>query len=170
MDIKLHSRIFYPSHGAGYVTGVRSIEFGGQSLNYYDMSFINSDIKVSAPMSNIATLGVRHVESPDRIIEAAKDLKETPKTKPDAQDYNEFIEVIKQLDNEGTIENFVTIVQMCNYVKKQREKEGKLIPVSINKYIRSSLNHLVSELAVSSDQPFEQAKAEFETVSGMPVK
>lgn len=170
MEIKLHSRIFYPSHGAGYVTGVRSIEFGGQNLNYYDISFIDSDIKVSAPMANIGNLGVRHVEAPDKLIDAAKALKDTPKTKPKTADYNEFIEVVKQLDNEGKIENFVSIVRMCNYIKGQREKEGKLIPVSINKYIRSSLNHLVGELAVSSDQPLDQAKAEFETVSGMPVK
>lgn len=168
--IKVNSRVFYPSHGPGKVVRKKKIEFGGEEKDYYEFEFLNKKLTISTPIENVTKLGVRHVNTPKIIREKIRTLKVKPSLKPKVKDYTELINMIQELDALGQIDSFVQIIQYCNNEKKVREKEGRLIPVSINKHVNTSIEHLVGELALSEDVDFDKAAKTFERITGMEVK
>lgn len=169
-EIKVDSRVFYPSHGPGKVVRQKKIVFGGVEKEYYEFEFINKKLTISTPIENVEKLGVRHVNSAKDIREKIKTLKSKPSAKPKVKDYTELINIIQELDNLGQIDSFVQIIQYCNNEKKLREKEGRLIPVSINKHVHTSIEHIVGELALAEDIDFDSAAKSFQRITGLNVK
>ncbi|MCA9374767.1 hypothetical protein KC622_00385, partial [Candidatus Dojkabacteria bacterium] len=168
-NIGVESKIFYPSHGAGKIIKEKVIEFGGEKKKYFEFSFINKKLTISTPVQNLDTLGIRPVRLPDYILGKIKVLKSRPISKPAVRNYNELIEVIRDLDTRGEVDAFIEIIQYCNHEMRTREKEGRLIPVSIVKYVKTSIDHLVSELAVSSGLGYDEALKQFREFTGIKI-
>jgi RNA polymerase-interacting CarD/CdnL/TRCF family regulator len=169
-SITVGSKVFYPSHGPGQAVKKKSIEFGGETKDYLEFQFINMKLTVSTPIENIPNLGIRPVYSSKMIRESIKTLKTQPSLKPKVKDYTELINVIQELDMEGEIDSFVQIIQYCNNEKLIREKEGRLIPVSINKHVNTATHNIVGELALAEDVDFEKSAKTFERITGVEVK
>jgi len=158
MKLKLHSKVFYPSHGAGWVKSKKEIEFNGQIKQYLEFEFINNPLTISTPIDKIDTLGIREVLSESMIKEAINILKKKPKIDPKTKDFNELINKLNTLEYSGDIHSFVEIIQYCNYIKTTRDNEGRLIPVSIEKQLSSAIENIAGELAVSKGIDIEKAK------------
>lgn len=168
-NIAVSSKVFYPSHGAGTVISEKTIEFAGEKKLYYEFSFLNKQLTISTPVQNVDKLGIRPVYKADAIKDKIKQLKQKPEAEPDTHDYNSLMNKIRELDLQGEVDAFVSIIQYCNHEKKQRLAEGRLIPVSINKFIKNSVNHIVSELALSSGKDYDDALVDFEKITGLKV-
>lgn len=167
MEFKVGSKVFYPSHGAGWIKDQKEIEFNGQKKMYFEFEFVNSPISISTPLDNINNLNIREVESPEKIKEKISVLKKTPTKDPKTKDFNKLIEIFKRLENQATIEAAIETIQYCNFVKKIREKDGRLIPVSIENELNRAVGDIVGELAVSSNVKFETAAKTFEKITGL---
>lgn len=169
-QIDINSKVFYPSHGAGHVVRERMIEFGGQKQKYFEFEFVNSSLTISTPVQNITMLGVRPVESVASIKKKIKPLKTSPRLKPPSTDYNDTITEIDSLLDEASIEAFIKAIQYCNYVIKTREKEGRLIPVSISKSMKTAIGNIAGELAVSEGVEFDEAVEQFTKLTGVEAE
>lgn len=167
MTFKINSKVFYPAHGAGWIKGKNDIDFAGEIKSYYEFEFINNPLSISTPVDNVVKLKVREVHEPELIRKKLKALKKEPIIKPPTESYNEFINLIRGKDLTGEIDEFVTIIQYCNYIKSKREEDGRLIPTSIIKYTKNSIAYLIGELAVSADLSFEDSQKEFEKLTGI---
>lgn len=167
MNFKNKSKVFYPSHGAGWVKELKTIEFNGVTKEYYEFEFINKTLTISTPVDNVQNLGVRAVCDSGCIKDLIKTLKSKPVETPPVTDYNNFIELLKELDDKAQIESFIKIIQYCNFMKRQRETDGRLIPVGITRYIKNSASHIISELAVASDLDYKDAEKMFCDISGL---
>ena len=167
MDFKVGSKVFYPSHGAGWIKDQKEIEFSGQKKMYYEFEFINSPISISTPLDNVNNLNIREVEPPEKIKEKISVLKKTPSKDPKTKDFNKLIEIFKKLADQATTESAIETIQYCNFVKKIREKDGRLIPVSIENELNRAVGDIVGELAVSTGTKFETAAKTFEKVTGI---
>lgn len=168
--IEINSKVFYPSHGAGHVVRERMIEFGGEKQKYYEFKFINSSLTISTPIQNVEMLGVRPVESGASIKKKIKPLKKTPSIKPPSEDYNDIITEIDTLLEDASIESFIHAIQYCNYVIQSRAEEGRLIPVSISKGMKTAIGNIAGELAVSEGIEFEDAVNEFAKLTGVDTE
>lgn len=163
MSIKVGSKVFYPAHGAGWAKRVKKIEFGGVEKEYLEFKFINAQISVSSPLDNIDNLGIREVFSPATIRKKIGVLKKKSRLDPKAKDFTALANTLKALDEEATIEAFIKIIQHCNYVVAERIEEGRLIPVSIDRFRKNAIENIAGELAVSSDEKdFDKAVKSFE--------
>jgi len=162
MELDIKSKIFYPSHGAGWVVNHKTIEFCGEKKKYFEFQFLNNPITISTPVSNIDSLGIRSTTPSKKVKEALKALAKKKTAKPNTKTYNDFINTIKNLDNQGTVDGFVKIIQYCNYVKKQREKEGRIVPTNIEKYIKTAQEYIITEIAVQDDITYEEGRKIFE--------
>jgi len=169
MDLQVKSKIFYPSHGAGWVVNLKEIEFCGEKKQYFEFQFVNNSITVSTPVSNVDKLGVRSTRPTSDINKALKNLAKNPALQPPAKDYNQFIELIKELDEEGSLEGFVRIIQYCNMIKEQRAEEKRVIPINISKNIRNAAEYIISEIAVEEDITYDKAQEKFNQLTGMVV-
>lgn len=165
MSLGINSKIFYPSHGAGEIVAEKSIEFAGEEKRYFEFEFINKKLTISTPVQNLEKLGIRHVLPFAKIKASISELKTSPYLDPKVPDYNQLLEVINQLDLLGAVDSFVKIIQFANYEKKQREKDGRLIPVSITKNIKNAVSNIVGEMAVTQGVSYEKASEQFEKIT-----
>ncbi len=167
MDFKVGSKVFYPSQGAGWIKNQKEIEFNGQKKLYFEFEFINSPISISTPLDNVNNLNIRDVESAKSIKEKITVLKKTPSKDPKTKDFNKLIEIFKKLEDQASIVSAIETIQYCNFVRKTREKDGRLIPVSIENELNRAVGDIVGELAVSSDTTLETAAKTFEKITGI---
>ncbi|MGI5898168.1 MAG: CarD family transcriptional regulator [Candidatus Dojkabacteria bacterium] len=170
MALKIGSKVFYPSHGAGRIKDEKDIEFDGHKKRYFEFELITNPLTISTPVENIESLGIRPVLSVDKIKEAMKILKKTPSVDPKIKDFNIMLNIFKELESSSDINDSIKIIQYCNFVKKNREKDGRLIPVSIEKQLESAIKNVVGELAVSSGVTLKTASAKFTDATGIKVE
>ena len=170
MNLKVGSKVFYPLHGAGWIRNEKEIEFGGEKKKYFEFELITSLLSISTPVENIEKLGIRPVLPAKEIKEKIKVLKKTPTVDPKVKDFNMMLSTFKELEESANIEDTIEILQFCNFVKKHREKEGRLIPISIEKQLESAIKNIVGELAVASGTTLEKATQEFTKITGIETE
>lgn len=170
MNLKVGSKVFYPLHGAGWIKNEKEIEFGGEKKKYFEFELITSLLSISTPVENVQTLGVRPVLPTKDIKEKIKVLKKTPAIDPKVKDFNMMLNTFKELEESASIEDSIKIMQYCNFVKKKREKEGRLIPISIEKQLEGAIKNIVGELAVSSGTTLDKATKTFAEITDIKVE
>lgn len=169
MQLKVGSKVFYPSHGAGKVKGQKDIEFNGEIKKYFEFELITNPLSISTPVDNIDSLGIREVLSTKQILEEIKILKKSPSKNPKVTDFNIMLNMFKELEGKSDIKSTIEIVQYCNFICKRREKEGRLIPTSIEKQLEEAVKNIVGELAIASDKTLDEANEQFAKVTGIKV-
>lgn len=75
MNFKIGSKVFYPSHGAGWIKGEKEIEFNGEKKRYFEFELITNLLSISTPVDNVDNLGIRPVLSKKEIVEKISILK-----------------------------------------------------------------------------------------------
>jgi len=170
MEFKVGSKVFYPSHGAGWIRNRKEIEFNGSKKMYFEFEFINASITISTPLDNINNLSIRSVFPSKVITEKISVLKKSPHKDPKTKDFNKLMEIFKKLESQATIESAIETIQYCNFIKREREKDGRLIPVSIENELARAMGDIVGELAVSAGIKLETAGKMFEKATGLEAK
>ncbi len=169
MKFKVGSKVFYPSHGAGFIKREKEIEFNGEKKKYFEFELVTNPLSISTPVDNVENLGIRDIMSIEKIKSSIKVLKKTPSVNPKVKDFNTMLNMFKDLDESSDIEASIQIIQYCNFVKKQREKEGRLIPISIEKQLEGAIRNIVGELAVSTGVTLKTASKNFTKITGIEV-
>jgi CarD family transcriptional regulator len=169
MQLKVGSKVFYPSHGAGKVKGQKDIEFNGEIKKYFEFELITNPLSISTPVDNIDSLGIREVMSTKQITDEIKVLKKNPSKNPKVTDFNIMLNMFKELEEKSDIKSTIEIIQYCNFIRRKREKEGRLIPTSIEKQLEEAVKNIVGELAIASDKTMDQANEQFAKITGLKV-
>jgi RNA polymerase-interacting CarD/CdnL/TRCF family regulator len=169
MNIDLNTKIFYPSHGAGWVIAKKEIEFCGEKRAYVEFKFIDSQLTISTPLSNLDSLKIREINHKDYITKAINMLVAEKMIDPEQADYNNFIEIIREFDSNGQLHDFVKMIQYCNFVKAERETTKRVIPANIIKYLKLGISYIVSEWAVAKEIEYEIALKDFEELTGLAI-
>ena len=158
MNLSVNSKIFYPVYGAGWIISRKVIDFAGKEQEYLEFKFVESNLVISTPISNLENLGIRKVNDLKVIEKALQSLKKKSIKKPPTKDYNNFIKLIEELVASNNVDDFVTVIRYCRYVKEQRKKEGRLIPTGIINNIKKAFGFLVGEYAINKDIDYTQAE------------
>ncbi len=167
MALKVGSKVFYPTHGAGWIKDKKMIEFNGEEKEYFEFELINSRLAISTPVENIDMLGIRPVLKSSEIKDLIKEIKKTPRKNPKNKDFNDLITKFDELSQHADIESGITVIQYCNFVKKKRIEDGRLIPVTIENELDKAVMDIVGELAVSGGIKLVTAAEQFMKITGM---
>jgi CarD family transcriptional regulator len=167
MEFKVGSKVFYPSHGAGVIKREKEIEFNGEKKKYFEFELITNPLSISTPVDNVENLGIRPILPTKKIEEAIKVLKKTPAIDPKVKDFNMMLKMFKDLEESSELGASIQIIQYCNFVKKVREKEGRLIPVTIEKQLDGAIRNIVGEMAVSGGTTLKTASEKFTKITGI---
>ncbi len=167
MKFKVGSKVFYPSHGAGVIKREKEIEFNGEKKKYFEFELITNPLSISTPVDNVENLGIRPILPIKKIEEAIKVLKKTPAIDPKVKDFNMMLKMFKDLEESSELGASIQIIQYCNFVKKVREKEGRLIPVTIEKQLEGAIRNIVGEMAVSGGTTLKTASEKFTKITGI---
>jgi CarD family transcriptional regulator len=170
MSLKVGSKVFYPPHGAGWIREEKEIDFNGDKQKYFEFELITNPLRISAPVDRIEELNIRNVMTKQEILDKVSVLKTKPTQKPKSTDFNGLLNIFKDLEKDADFDSSIEIIQLCNHVKKQREKEGRLIPVSIEKQLEGALKNIIGELAVSSGVTLKTASKTFSKQTGIEAE
>lgn len=170
MEFKVGSKVFYPSHGAGVIKREKEIEFNGEKKKYFEFELATNPLSISTPVDNVENLGIRNILPQKKIADAIKVLKKTPTIDPKVKDFNTMIKVFKDLEESAELGASIQIIQYCNHVKQKRKKEGRLIPITIEKQLEGAIRNIVGELAVSGGTTLKTASKKFTDITGIEIE
>lgn len=72
----LDEKVVYPGHGVAQVSRIIEKNIAGQTTKFFELKFINKDMTILVPVSNLASVGIRRLSSPDMIEEIFKMLSQ----------------------------------------------------------------------------------------------
>lgn len=143
---------------------------GSNAVVRDEFEFINASITISTPLDNVNNLSIRAVFPSKDIKEKISILKKTPYKDPKTKDFNKLMEIFKKLEGQADIGSAIETIQYCNFIKREREKDGRLIPVSIENELARAMGDIIGELAVSAGLKLQTAAKTFEKVTGLEAK
>ncbi len=62
-------KVVYPMHGAGVIEGIETKIIGGQPRDYYNVSLLGGNIRISLPVSNTGNIRLRSIVSEEKAEE-----------------------------------------------------------------------------------------------------
>lgn len=151
---KVGDNVFYPMHGAGTIKSIDEKDILGNKVSYYTISLPN-EIKVMLPIENSETVGLRAIINEDEankvlgIIES--EITEMP------ENWNKrYIENRDRLKT-GDVYEIADIYR--NLSLRNREKN---LSTGEKKMLLNAKQVLISELSLSTNQPFEYIEQRLE--------
>lgn len=96
-------------------------------------------------------------------------MKKNKVKKPESIDFNFLSNLLKDLETKGEIDAYVEIIQYCNFIIKEREKDGRLVPSSIERLQKNAIEHIASELSISADIEYGKALMDVQSIIGVKM-
>jgi len=145
-------KISYPMHGAGIVEAIEEKAFLEEMRSYYVLKFTDGDIKVHVPVQNAEKAGLRKVissEEYDKVIASFKGDSIEEESSNWNRRNRENLEKMKSGD----------VFEIASVIKSLLKREStKNLSSSEKKMLCTSMQILVSELAVASDKKDEEVR------------
>lgn len=144
-------RIVYPMHGAGTITAIEDKEILGEIKKYYIMTMPIANIKISIPVDNIQSIGIRSVMSVEdghRVMEILR-AEKTEMNSNWSQRFRDNLENLKTGDP-FEIAEIVRNLQLRDMEKGLSSSEKKML--------NSSKRMLTSELIIIGSMSVEEAQ------------
>jgi CarD family transcriptional regulator len=145
-------RISYPMHGAGFIEAIEEKNFLDEKKRYYVLKFSEGDIKVNVPVDGAERAGLRKIISRDecsQVIDSFKDCNEIEESSNWNRRNRENLEKMKS----GDVYEIATVIK--SLLKREIRKN---LSSSEKKMLGTSMQILVSELALASDKKDDEVK------------
>ncbi len=145
-------KISYPMHGAGVIEAVEERQLFNEKKRYYILKFAEGDIKVHVPVETAQKAGLRLIisrEECSRVIESFSMDEEAEESTNWNRRNRENLEKMKS-------GNLFLIAAVIKSLRKREEK--KVLSSSEKKMLGTSMQILVSELALASDRCDEDVR------------
>ena len=72
----LNEKVVYPGHGVAQITSIVEKNVGGTIFKFFELRFVNKDMTILVPTSNLSTVGLRRLSSTENIDDVFKLLSE----------------------------------------------------------------------------------------------
>ena len=153
---KVGDKIVHPSHGAGVVTEIKSLQFfGNDEKRYYSIELVSEPgTVVMVPIRDTDKVGLRHPVAESRLSRIWRKLRAPPQSLP--SDHNERYRIVREKLDEGDVIGIAGILRDLwwkDHAVRKLTSEGKRL------YDRG-LRLLASEIAVSQDRELNDAEAQ----------
>jgi len=145
-------KISYPMHGAGFIDAVEERLFLDIKRRYYVLRFSDGDIKVHVPVESAEKAGLRCVISPDecsRVLASFKKIDDIEESSNWNRRNRENLEKMKS----GDVFEIAAVIK--SLLKREMQKS---LSSSEKKMLGTSLQILVSEIALASNKDDEEIK------------
>lgn len=149
---KVGEKISYPMHGAGYIEAIEEKTFLEEKKCYYVLKFSEGDIKVHVPVENAENAGLRQIISSDdynRVIASFKSIDDVEESSNWNRRNRENLEKMKS----GNVFEIASVIK--SLLKRESKKN---LSSSEKKMLGTSMQILVSELALASDKKDDEVK------------
>lgn len=147
---ELGDKVMYPVHGAGTITDIEKKEILSEIKEYYIISMVAEDMKISVPKDKINEMGIRLVDDKEHIEKVLNNFSKLDSKMP--SNWNHRYKSNLEKLREGDIEDAATVFR--NLYELDKEKGLSMVE---KKVLNTSRKMLISEVAVGLDLSHEDA-------------
>ncbi|MBY0110193.1 MAG: hypothetical protein K2X90_03725 [Candidatus Babeliaceae bacterium] len=121
----LHQKVVYPGYGVAYVKRIIEKQIGADSAAFYELTFLNKDMTILVPVSNIESIGLRSLSSANDIHAIFNNLsKPERKLSPfefSASSWNKRHKEYQLKLRRGTLEDLSAIYKDLRTIEAQKK-------------------------------------------------
>lgn len=121
----LHQKVVYPGHGVAFVNRIIEKQVGADNAAFYELTFLNKDMTILVPISNIESIGLRSLSSTHDIHTIFNNLsKPERKLSPfefSASSWNKRHKEYQLKLRRGTLEDLSAIYKDLRTIEAQKK-------------------------------------------------
>ncbi|HUP01299.1 MAG TPA: CarD family transcriptional regulator [Gemmatimonadota bacterium] len=154
-DFKVNDKVVHPQYGGGYVSGIESIEVGGEAIECLKIRCVSKGRKIFVPKGSIALCAIRPPLSDRRFRELRKTLTGEPEAL--SRNFNRRMKQVKTKLDSGDPMQVGEVVR--DLYPKWSENS---LSSSDERIFEKCRDLLVSEFALIKDYNWDEAAEYFE--------
>lgn len=151
MMYQVGDRVVYPMQGAGTIVGIETKELLGEDYQFYILKMPIANIRISIPVKNIESIGIRSVMSKEdgqKVMEILRS-ESTKMSNNWSQRYRENLENLKTGDP----------FEMAEIIRNLQVRDMERgLSTSEKKMLNNTKKMLVSELIIAGSMSVEEAQ------------
>ena len=157
---KVGDKAVYPGHGVTEVVAIEQKEISGHKLSVYVLELLDSPQKdvIYIPTSNVASVGMREIISPEEADDVFKILRKKEKVVESTtwnRRYREYLEKIKT----GSVFEVAKVLRDLYLLKSDKD-----LSFGERKMLDTARVLLVKELAIAKNMTEDEVEAEFRNI------
>ncbi|NRB21642.1 hypothetical protein HRU45_02770 [Candidatus Dependentiae bacterium] len=120
----LNEKVFYPGHGVAKINRIIDKRVDGSTLQFFELTFINKDMTILVPTSNLPSVGVRRLSSDNGVDGIFKMLSERAKpisTDPSGSNWNKRNKEYQRKLRSGSLQEICEIYRDLKQISSQKE-------------------------------------------------
>ena len=154
MIFKTGDKIVYPGHGVGEIEAIRSTVLDGQEHHIYNITILESGMKVMVPVSQAMAVGIRKIIDKRAIDEVFTILRDRD-FKIDTQTWNRRFREYSQKIKTGSVFEIAIVLRDLSVLSVDKE-----LSFGEKKMLDMAESLLVSEIALARSRPHEKVAGE----------
>ncbi len=154
MLFKTGDKIVYPGHGVGEIEGIRSTVLDGQEHHIYNITILESGMKVMVPVSQASAVGLRKIIDKRTIDEVFTILRDRD-FKIDTQTWNRRFREYSQKIKTGSVFEIAVVLRDLSVLSVDKE-----LSFGEKKMLDMAESLLVSEIALARSRPHDKVVGE----------
>ncbi len=140
---KVGDTVVYPAHGVSEVEAVETREISGNSISFFILKVLDTQMTVMVPVTNVENVGIRELidkKGIEKVLDILKERSVSVDNQTWNRRYREYMEKIKS----GSAFEIAEVLRDLNILKR-----GKELSFGERKMYDTARNLLVSEIAIS---------------------
>ena len=153
-------KVVYPAHGVGEVKGLRVQKIGDTEHRFYDITILDSEMKIMVPLEQADTVGLRPVVDKKTVEKIYKILQDR-KVRIDTQTWNRRYREYTQKIKTGSVYEMAEVLRDLSVLSS-----GKELSFGEKKMLDTVQDLLVSEIAIAKSRTQEKVLTELQSLMG----
>ncbi|MBX7138761.1 MAG: CarD family transcriptional regulator [Oligoflexia bacterium] len=154
---KVGDKVVYPGHGVGQITSMRSKAVAGTEQQFFDITILESGMKILVPVVQADSVGLRKVVDKKAIDKVYSILKDR-KGKIDTQTWNRRFREYSQKIKTGSVFEIAEVMRDLSVLSAEKE-----LSFGEKKMLDTAQSLLVSEIAIAKARPHEKVMGELKS-------
>ncbi len=158
-----NERVVYPGHGVAFINRIIEKKIGTEKFTFYELKFLNKDMTILVPVTNVEAVGIRKISSQERINNVFKILTEPMQRQPAhpetlATNWNKRNKEYQSKIRSGDLRDICEI-----YRDLKRTEESKELTFGEKSLLNQTEMLLAQEIALVKNVAEEHAAQELRT-------
>ncbi len=140
---KVGDTVVYPAHGVSEVEAVETREISGNTISFFILKVLDTQMTVMVPVTNVENVGIRELidkNGIEKVLDILKERSVSVDNQTWNRRYREYMEKIKS----GSAFEIAEVLRDLNILKR-----GKELSFGERKMYDTARNLLVNEIAIS---------------------
>ncbi len=155
---KVGDKVVYPGHGVGEVTELKSTSLGGTAQQFFQITILESGMKIMVPTKQAESVGLRRVAD-KKTVEKVYEILRERNFKIDTQTWNRRFREYSQKIKSGSLFEIAQVLRDLAVLSSDKE-----LSFGEKKMLDLAQNLLVSEIAISRARSHDKVLVELKEI------